>query len=246
MKSPVHLGEAASLRSVGERGLVIEFGDRIDLAVNERVHRLARAVSSRLGDRVIEVVPTYRSLLVIHDPLRVPRRRLVRDIAPLLAELSTHEAAAASRLVHIPACYGEDLGPDLAFVAAHCRLAPEEIIALHCGATYTVCMLGFTPGFPFLGGMCSRIAAPRLLAPRPLVPAGSIGIAGEQTGIYPVASPGGWRIIARTPLRIFDPSLATPFLLAPGDRVRFAPISRDEFDARLASGSDAPELGGSP
>jgi inhibitor of KinA len=236
----------AILRSAGEGGLVVELGDGIDPEVNARVHRLARAVTSRLGERVIEVVPTYRSLLVRHDPVGVSRQALARAIEALVAELPAASAAKPlGRLVHVPACYGGDLGPDLDFVARHAGLEPAEVIALHASATYEVFMLGFTPGFPYLGGLSPRIATPRLETPRERVPAGGVGIGGVQTGIYPVASPGGWRLIARTPLRLFDPGAESPFLLAPGDRLRFVPIDRGEFDdvaRRVAARTYAPRI----
>jgi len=236
------------MRSAGERALVVELGDGIDPEVNSRVHWLARAIAGRLQDRIIEVVPTYRSLLVRHDPLRVPRTRLAREIEALLADMPADvERDAQGRTVHVPACYGGDLGPDLESVARHQGLDAAEVVAIHAAGTYQVFMLGFTPGFPYLGGMSKRIAAPRLETPRERVPAGSIGIGGEQTGIYPVESPGGWRLIARTPLRLFDPRAPSPFLLAPGDRLRFAPIGREEYDAiarRVAAGEYALEIAG--
>jgi inhibitor of KinA len=236
------------LRTLGEGGLVVELGDAIDPALNARVQRLAREVAARLGDRIIEVVPTYRSLLVRHDPLRVPRRELARAVAAIVAELPAGaEELDAGRTVHVPACYGGELGPDLEDVARHAGLAPPEVVALHAGATYRVFMLGFTPGFPYLGGMAARLATPRLATPRRRVEAGSVGIGGAQTGIYPVASPGGWRLIARTPLRLFDPGAAAPFLLAPGDRLRFVPVPREEFDAvarAVAARTYAPDVRG--
>jgi inhibitor of KinA len=230
-------GAAAVLRSAGEGGLVVELGDRIDPEVNARVHRLARELKAQLAGDIVEVVPTYRSLLVRHDPLRTPRGKLVRRVEALLADLPSHpESEAAGRTVRIPACYGGEHGPDLENVARHAGLSPDEVVAIHSGAEYRVYMLGFTPGFPYLGGMSPRIATPRLETPRQRLPAGSVGIAGEQTGIYPVESPGGWRLVARTPLRLFDPGAPSPFLLAPGDRLRFVPIGREEFDA-IAGGS---------
>jgi inhibitor of KinA len=237
---------AVRLRSAGEQGLVVELGDAIDPEVNARVHWLARAVTSRHAAEVIEVVPTYRSLLVVHDPLRIPRARLEALIDQILSEAPQDAALqSAGRLVRVPACYGDELGPDLETMARDRGLTPEEAIALHSGATYRVYMLGFTPGFPYLGGVPARLATPRLEVPRQLVPAGSIGIAGEQTGIYPVSSPGGWCLIARTPLRLFDPSAATPFLFSAGDRVRFEPIDPPRFTqiaAEVAAGTYVPSI----
>jgi inhibitor of KinA len=244
--SPSEPRPGAVLRTAGEGGIVVELGDAIDTALNARVHRLAAEVRARLAGRIIEVVPTYRSLLVRHDPLRVPRRALVREIEELVAGLPAEAGAvAAARTVHVPACYGGGLGPDLAFVAQHAGLEPREVVAIHSSATYQVFMLGFTPGFPYLGGMPPRIATPRLETPRQHVEAGCVGIGGVQTGIYPVASPGGWRIIARTPLRLFDPGAGSPFLLAPGDHLRFVPVDRAEYDvvlARVAAGEYTPRV----
>ena len=246
---PSGAGQPASavrMRSVGEQGLAVELGEAIDPEVNARVHWLARAVASRCGSEVIELVPSYRSVLVVHDPLRVSRVHLETVIREVLADLPRDPAiGSAGRLVHVPACYGGQLGPDLEAVTRDRGLTPEEAIALHSGATYRVYMLGFTPGFPYLGGLPARLATPRLDVPRQLVEAGSIGIAGEQSGIYPVASPGGWRLIARTPLRLFDPSAAAPFLFAAGDRVRFEPIDASRFEqiaAGVAAGTFAPSI----
>jgi inhibitor of KinA len=229
----------------GEQGIVVELAEAIDPAVNARVHALARAVSSRLGSEVLEVVPAYRSLLVIHDPLRVPRARLVRRIERLAADVAEAPAPGMRRVLRLPVCYGGELGPDLADVARHAGLPPGEVIALHAEPVYRVYMLGFTPGFPYLGGMSPRIACPRLQTPRTRIPPGSVAIGGAQTGVYPVESPGGWRLVGRTPARLFDPGSRRPFLLAAGDGLRFAPVSRETFDAlaeAVARGTWAPEL----
>jgi inhibitor of KinA len=165
--------------SAGEGGLVVELGDSIDPALNARVHGLARAVREQLPDEALELVPTYRSLLVIHDPIRVARERLSARIEALLADLPPAEAGELpGRIVHLPACYGGEHGPDLEAVAAHAGLSPEEVVRIHSEATYLVAMLGFTPGFPYLGGMSSRIATPRLGTPRTRIPAGVAARAG--------------------------------------------------------------------
>ncbi|HTP52145.1 MAG TPA: 5-oxoprolinase subunit PxpB [Anaeromyxobacteraceae bacterium] len=230
----------------GEGGLVFEFGDAIDPAVNARVHRLAEAVRRGLGRDVLEVVPTYRSLLVLFDPLQVRRERLSLAIEALVPGLLLEEGPTrAARVVRVPVCYGGARGPDLEFVAAHNRIPAEEVVALHASASYLVFMLGFTPGFPYLGGMSGRIAAPRLPTPRTRIPAGSVGIAGAQTGIYPVESPGGWRLIGQTPLRLFDPRRSPPFLLSAGDRLRFFPVEEREWAdvaERVEAGSYRPEV----
>ncbi len=231
------MAERARFLVVGEQGMAVELGDAVDEEVNARVHRLAAAVRRALAREVLEVVPTYRSLFVAFDPLRVPRERLVRRIEALLERMPAGPAPRPpGRTVRIPVCYGGELGPDLDEVARRAGLAPEEVVEIHASADYRVYMLGFTPGFPYLGGMSPRIATPRLERPRTRIPGGSVAIGGEQTGIYPVDSPGGWRIIGRTPLRLFDPSSPEPFLVAAGDRVRFEPIGTEAFREAEARG----------
>jgi inhibitor of KinA len=223
------------IRAQGEGGIVVELGQGVDPVLNARVHALAAFLRGRLGDRILELVPSYRSLLVLHDPLTVPRGGLVRRIERLAAEAAHLPASALRppRVVRIPVCYGGELGPDLDDLARHAGLPPAEVVALHAAPVYRVYLLGFTPGFPYLGGLSPRLACPRLATPRARTPAGSVAIGGEQTGVYPVESPGGWRILGRTPLRLFDPApgAARPFLLAAGDGLRFVPIDRAAFDA---------------
>jgi inhibitor of KinA len=235
------------IRAQGEGGIVVELGDAIDPAVNARVHALAAAVARRLGREVLEVVPSYRSLLVLHDPLRAPRARLVGRLRALAAGIADEVPTGPARVVRIPVGYGGTDGPDLEEVARHAGLSPAEVIGLHAGPVYRVYLLGFTPGFPYLGGMSPRLACPRLASPRARIPAGSVGIAGEQTGIYPVESPGGWRLVGRTPLRLFDPAprAGRPFLLAAGDGLRFVPVDRAELERvgrAVAAGAFEPEV----
>lgn len=231
----------------GECGLVVELGDAIGDAVNARVHALARAVREELGDRVEEVVPSYRALLVVHDPLRTPRAALERRLRALAARVPEQEAPPPPRVVRVPVRYGGVHGPDLEEAARLCGLSAGELVARHAAPVYRIHLLGFTPGFPYLGGLDPRIAVPRLAAPRTRIPAGSVAIGGEQTGIYPVESPGGWRIVGRTPLRLFDPSpgAARPFLLAAGDGLRFVPVddaAYAEAERAVAAGALEPEL----
>lgn len=242
----------SSLRMLaqGEQGLVVEMGDAIDAQVNARVHRLGEAIRRKLARQVLEVVPTYRSLLVLFDPLRVARASLERRIEALWEGLAAGTGPPRpARVVRVPVCYGGAHGPDLEFVAAHAGLAPEEVVSIHSAVAYLVYMLGFTPGFAYLGGMTERIAAPRLDSPRTRIPAGSVGIAGAQTGIYPIESPGGWRLVGRTPLRLFDPRSERPFLLAAGDRVRFVPVSADawrDLEGAVEDGTYEPETEPTP
>ncbi|MBI4860038.1 MAG: 5-oxoprolinase subunit PxpB [Candidatus Riflebacteria bacterium] len=235
MKPPI-----VRLLPQGECGIVVELGSSIDVVVNRRVVALAGAIAGELAGKIVEVVPTYRSLLVVFDPLRVSRAALARKIRALAARAGgradRRPTPERRRVVEIPVVYGGDHGPDLEFVAGVAGLTPLEVVAIHSSCTYRVHMLGFTPGFPYLGGMSGQIAAPRLEVPRERVPSGSVGIAGEQTGIYPIESPGGWRLIGRTPLRLFDPDRQEPFLVAAGDEIRFAPIDPEEWE-RFQEGS---------
>lgn len=233
--------------TAGEQGLVVEFGSTIAPGINSRVHSLARSLTADRVAGITELVPTYRSLLVYFDPFTVTREELKNRIAGMLALAAAPEAARAkSRVIHIPVCYGGEFGPDLGFVAEHNRLTAEEVIDIHSSKPYLVYMLGFTPGFPYLGGMSERIAAPRLEKPRTAIPAGSVGIAGSQTGFYPVESPGGWQLIGRTPIKAFNPGSECPFMFAAGDYLKFEPISGDEYDSirrEVDAGNYSPEVG---
>ena len=233
--------------SAGEQGLVIEFGDKVDPAVNRKVHDLSKLLQQQQNLGIREVVPTYRSLLVYFDPLVVSRRELTDQITKFLAAGGADGSAnTETRLVTIPVCYGGEYGPDLAFVAQHNGLSEAEVIQIHTSTPYLVYMLGFTPGFPYLGGMSDKIATPRLKQPRTAIPAGSVGIAGNQTGFYPVQSPGGWQLIGQTPVKGFDPRLEQPFLLCAGDYVQFQAITATEYDAIAAqaeAGTYRPVIG---
>jgi len=214
----------------GDTGLVVEFGNEISEDINRRVHDLARYVEERRLTGVVDLVPTYRSLLVTYDPLRTTISELEQAVAALEAELGTVERPPA-KVVEIPTAYGGEFGPDLAFVAEHAKLHEDEVVRIHAGPDYLVYMMGFTAGFPYLGGMSPRIAAPRLKTPRTSIPAGSVGIAQQQTGIYPADSPGGWQIIGRTPVRIFDPACDPPVAVEAGNYVRFMPIEGSAYQA---------------
>jgi inhibitor of KinA len=217
--------DAPCYRQAGDRGLVVEFGDRIDPALNRRVRDLFVALDSAKVDGVVELVPTYRSLLVEFDPLRLPHEALVETVEKTLERLA-HVPAPEPRTLEVPTVYGGEYGPDLAFVASHNGLTEDEVVRLHSGTHYLVYMMGFSPGFPYLGGMSERIATPRLKTPRTVIPAGSVGIAQAQTGIYPVESPGGWQLIGRTPLQLFDAARQPPVLVEAGDSIRFVPVPR--------------------
>lgn len=212
----------------GDAALVVEFGDTIDPAINRRVRELLLAVERDQPVGLRDLVPTYRSLLVSYDPLRTTFDEIQRRVA-MLASGDVASTAPPPRLVEIPTCYGGDFGPDLEVVASHNAITRDEVIAIHSGRDYLVYMMGFSPGFTYLGGMSERIATPRLKTPRTAIPAGSVGIAQQQTGIYPVESPGGWQLIGRTPVSLFDPDRHPPVLVEAGDFIRFVPITLDEY-----------------
>jgi len=207
--------------------LVVEFGNAVDPDVNRMVHALCAAVNEVEMPGVTEVVPTYRSLLVYYDPAAILVDDLERALREMVSGLAQRVRPAPKTTV-VPVCYDPEYGPDLDDVARYNGLSREEVVAIHSGSDYLIYMLGFTPGFPYLH-MSGRLSAPRLATPRKRVAAGSVGIAGSQTGVYTVDSPGGWRIIGRTPLRLYDPGRMPSVLLSAGDYVRFLPIGRDEY-----------------
>jgi inhibitor of KinA len=226
--------------SVGDRALVVEFGDAIDRGLSREVLRLDRVLRTAPPAGVVETVPTFRSLMVHYDPLSTSRADLEQAIIGLLDRDEGRQAAG--RLWHIPVCYEGEFAPDLAEVARLTGLAPGNVASLHSGARYHVYMLGFLPGFPYLGDLPAALALPRRADPRVRVPAGSIAIATTLTAIYPYESPGGWHLIGVTPIRLFDPARTPPALLAPGDAVQFEPIDPAAFAAircALARGSYA-------
>ncbi|WP_028583142.1 5-oxoprolinase subunit PxpB [Desulfogranum mediterraneum] len=215
-------------RPAGDRGMLMELGTGIDPEINQKIRGLSLVLERTRLQGVVEIIPGYRSLAVIYDPLQTKPETLRQALLALYDELE-HTALPEARVVELPVCYGGEFGEDLARVAAHNRLSPAEVVAIHSAPLYPVYMIGFTPGFPYLGGLSEKIHTPRLATPRTLVPAGSVGIANSQTGIYPIASPGGWQLIGRCPCPLFDPGHDRPFLLKAGDLLRFSPISRDEY-----------------
>ncbi len=213
----------------GDSALIVEFEERIDPAINARAIALADSLQAAAIAGVRDVVPTYRSVAVFFDPLRTNYDTLLERIERD-AGRPAPDAARQAEPLRIPVCYGGDLGPDLGAVAAFGGISADEVIALHASATYRVFMLGFVPGFAYMGIVDARIAAPRHSTPRVRVPAGSVGIAGVQTGIYPAETPGGWQLIGRTPIKPFDANRAQPFLMKAGDAVRFYAIDRAEYE----------------
>jgi KipI family sensor histidine kinase inhibitor len=211
----------------------VEFGDTISLEINCKVVALNQAIVKAVIRGIEETVPTYRSLLVRYDPVKTSYDQLVLQIRNFERLVEKPSLAAAGKTATIPVVYGGEYGPDLGYVAQYHGLTEEQAVKLHSGRKYRVYMLGFVAGFPYLGEVADEIATPRLETPKLKVPAGSVGIAEKQTGIYPCEAPGGWRIIGRTPLRLFNPQQEPPALLEPGDIVKFEPIPESLFKASI-------------
>jgi KipI family sensor histidine kinase inhibitor len=229
-----------TIEPLSEDALLLRFGDSIDRGINSRVHIAAARLRAAKLPHVSDIAPSYASLLLRFDPFAwrdahgcggSPHARLLAAIEPVLRRAENDSAQPPARLVEIPVRYGGESGPDLNDVAKCARLDAREFSTRHAAAEYTVAMLGFAPGFPYLLGLDPALRAPRRASPRIRVPAGSVAIGGGQTGIYPRELPGGWQIIGRTPSLMFDPERDPPCLLAPGDRVRFRAIDDVEFRA---------------
>ena len=236
-KPPVTPAFAVRLFPLGDAAVVLEFGETISPAT----HRAIQAFSSYLAQHpfvgLLEYVPAFTTLTVYYDPWRVsengqhqPYERVAESLRQMLPAAQATDVAAKSTTIKIPVCYGGAFGPDLEYVARHARLEPKKVIARHSAPDYLVHMIGFAPGFPYLGGLDEQLATPRKPQPRALVPAGAVGIAGPQTGIYSMPTPGGWQLIGRTPLRLFNPEWEMPSLLQAGQHLRFVPISEAEYN----------------
>ena len=227
-----------TISPVGDRAISIDFGQVIDPTINRHIRQTIERIKELQLDGIIELVPTYCALLVEYDAMLYSYSEICNIIEPTLEEGMTNTTNELVTVVEVPTVYGGEFGPDLSFVASHNHLSEDEVISIHSGTDYLVYMLGFIPGFTYLGGMDPRIATPRLSSPRTLIPAGSVGIAGEQTGTYPSDSPGGWQIIGRTPVTMYDMSKAQAALLNAGDYVRYVPIDESEFHRIKSLGSD--------
>ncbi|MAU21700.1 MAG: allophanate hydrolase [Martelella sp.] len=227
-----------TIKPAGDQAVTVEFADRIDADVNARVIALADALKARPVEGIVETVPTYRSLLVYYDPGRIRGAQLM----PLLHERVEHLTEGGentTRHFRVPVCYRGDNALDLADLAEIKNISPEELIALHTAADYRVYMIGFAPGFTYLGGLPEALHTPRLAVPRQKVAAGAVGIGGAQAAINSLSGPSGWRYIGRTPLRLFDPERADPSFFRAGDTIRFFEIGADEMAAlehRAAAG----------
>ena len=218
-----------TISPVGDCAISIDFGQVIDPKINRHIRQIIEQIKDLQLDGIIELVPTYCALLVQYDAMVYSYSDICRILEPTLQESVTDSANELVTIVEIPTVYGGEFGPDLGFVASYNHLSEAEVVSIHSGTDYLVYMLGFIPGFTYLGGMDPRIATPRLSSPRTLIPAGSVGIAGEQTGTYPSDSPGGWQIIGRTPVTMYDMSKEQAALLQARDYVRYVSIDENEF-----------------
>ncbi|MCP3899956.1 MAG: 5-oxoprolinase subunit PxpB [Desulfobacteraceae bacterium] len=212
----------------GDQGLLAEYGEGIDPDISKKVRTMARSVGKNKPKGVMEIIPTYRSLLLIYDPC-LTNPYIIEHFMDKLEKRTINEDAPPSNIVEIPVCYGGDYGPDIDTVASTNNISVDEVIKIHSQSNYLIYMVGFTPGFPYLGGLSEKLFTPRLETPRLKVPKGSVGIANNQTGVYPIESPGGWQLIGQTPLNLFDPDRLNPILYQAGDKIKFTPITDSEF-----------------
>ncbi|MBQ4148234.1 MAG: 5-oxoprolinase subunit PxpB [Clostridium sp.] len=218
----------------GDSSLCAEFGNEISKEINAQIRAFNILLKESGIAGIVETIPTYRSLLIQYDPGIISYKSLEGKLKKLLARLDSVEIPP-SEVLEVPVLYGgEEMGPDLKFVAENAKMSEEEVIKLHSEPEYLIYMLGFTPGFTYLGGLNDAIETPRLKTPRVKIPAGSVGIAGKQTGVYPIDSPGGWQLIGRTPLKMYDADREKPILPEAGQYIKFVPIDRAEFD-RIAA-----------
>jgi inhibitor of KinA len=233
---------AMTIKPIGDQALTMELGSDVDDATLQRVRRLLRVIEEKKSPLIVDVIAAYTTVTVVYDATPLggvdSSMETVQQFLAASAEeaeaSTTAKSAGASdvtsmRVIKIPVCYGGRFGPDLEIVATQAELSVDEVIALHAGADYDVCAIGFSPGFPYLRGLPERLRTPRKATPRTKVPAGSVGIGGSQTGIYPSSTPGGWQLIGRTPLSLFDVNRPHPSLLRVGDRVHFVPMTEAEF-----------------
>lgn len=232
----IKMDKTYEIKPVGCQAVQVIFEQKIEESINKKVMALKemlsgspRAFSGVPAGAVCETIPTFAALLIYYDPMLTDYLSMKNMLEGILSSMKK-EKQAKGRLIEIPVCYGGTYGEDLAFVARHAGMTEEEVIRLHSSRDYRIYMLGFLPGFPYLGGMDERIFTPRMESPRTKIPAGSVGIGGEQTGIYPVESPGGWRLIGRTPVKLFNPQKNGELPYEAGDWIRFCPIGEEEYE----------------
>ena len=221
----------------GDRAIIAEFGDEISTEISAKVRSLYVAIMESKLPGIVSLVPTYRSLMVEYSPLETSHAEVLAAMQNLENNLENMELPKPNILI-VPVLYGGEGGPDLTTVMEKNGLSAEEVIAIHSGTDYLIYMLGFTPGFPYLGGMDERLETPRLSSPRVKIAGGTVGIAGKQTGMYSVDSPGGWQLIGHSPIKVYDPYREKPILYKAGDYIRFVPIGQDEYDKIAAQVAD--------
>lgn len=214
--------------TAGDSSLLVEFGSEISPEVNQRITAIVQLMKEQHIEGVVDLIPAFTSLLVNYDP-RVISYEEIRKRISCLVRLEASAKEKRRRILEIPVCYGGEYGPDLEAIAANAGLSPEEVIRIHSSKDYLIYMLGFLPGFAYLGGLDERIHTPRLANPRIKIRAGSVGIGGSQTGIYPLDSPGGWQLLGMTPVKTYDPEREEPILYQAGDYIRFVPVEEAQY-----------------
>lgn len=237
VQTTCHANTDIQINSLGDSAIIIYFGNEIEISIHKRVKALLDYLDKEPIEGMIEYVPSYTSVTIYYNPLQVlqknkkgsPSEIISFQLEEIVKNLKNSNEQVA-RKIEIPVCYGGGFGPDLEYVAKHNNLTTDEVISIHSSKEYLVYMLGFAPGFPFVGGMSKQIATPRRKEPRSAIPAGSVGIAGNQTGIYPISTPGGWQLIGRTPVRLFLSEQNPPSFLQAGDIIKFKSISLKEFN----------------
>ncbi|ADL12037.1 5-oxoprolinase subunit PxpB [Acetohalobium arabaticum] len=221
----------AKYKPAGDKAVVIELENVVSKEINQRIRALMIAIEEKEIDGVLEVVPTYSSLMVHYEVQKISYDQLIKKLKVLEEQLEDLELSEP-KTIKIPTVYGGEYGPDIEKVAEYNGLTVDEVVEIHTSKPYLIYMLGFVPGFPYLGGMDEQIATPRLENPRTKIPAGSVGIAGKQTGIYPIDTPGGWQLIGRTHIKLYEPYSDDPFLLKAGNYVKFVQISEEEYKSK--------------
>ncbi|KAJ51837.1 KipI family sensor histidine kinase inhibitor [Clostridium tetanomorphum] len=212
----------------GDKAITVEFGDEIKEEINKLVRNMSFAINKEKIKGITEIIPTYRSVSIQYNPLEIGINELIEKLKEIYENIDSIKLPLA-KIIEIPTVYGGEYGPDIEFVARHNNMSIEQVIKFHTSVDYLIYMLGFTPGFTYLGGLPKEIETPRLKTPRTKIPAGSTGIAGKQTGIYPIESPGGWQLIGRTPLKFYNPKRNPPIIFNAGDYLRFIPINEREY-----------------